>query len=108
MKIEKRDDFDAMIERETISTQNIDFFDVAIDAINDCFDVTNEISENEFLTIVSEKLINDVNINVDSLDDENVAKNVNIVIIVFDVDFEIVVIVTNSLDIIIANFANFF
>ena len=29
--IEKRNDFDAMIEREIISIQNIDFFNVAID-----------------------------------------------------------------------------
>ena len=29
--IEKRKNFDAMIDRETISVQNIDFFDVSID-----------------------------------------------------------------------------
>ena len=29
--IEKRENFDAMIERDVISVQNIDFFDVAID-----------------------------------------------------------------------------
>ena len=41
-KTEKRDDFDAMTERETISTQNIDFFDVA-----------NGINENEISKIDS-------------------------------------------------------
>ena len=33
--IEKRENFDATTDRETISVQNIDFFDVAIDEIND-------------------------------------------------------------------------
>ena len=33
--IEKRESFDATIDRETISVQNIDFFDVAIDEIDD-------------------------------------------------------------------------
>ena len=46
VKIEKRENFDAMIEREIISIQNICFFDVAID-------VTNEINENEISKIVS-------------------------------------------------------
>ena len=35
--IEKRENFDAMTDRETISVQNIDFLDVAIDEINDMF-----------------------------------------------------------------------
>ena len=35
--IEKRENFDAMIERDVISVQNIDFRDVAIDEINDMF-----------------------------------------------------------------------
>ena len=35
--IEKRKNFDATIDFETISVQNIDFHDVAIDEINDTF-----------------------------------------------------------------------
>ena len=123
VKIEKRDDFDVMTEREIISIQNI-FFDVAID-------ITNEIFENEISIIDFDEIINNININVDSFVDKNVAKNDDIVIIVFDikknVDFDaniainivfansFVVILTNSLDIIklndknIANsIANFF
>ena len=33
--IGKRENFDAVTDRETIFAQNIDFFDVAIDEIND-------------------------------------------------------------------------
>ena len=33
--IERRENFDATTDRETISVQNIDFFDVAIDEIDD-------------------------------------------------------------------------
>ena len=33
--IEKRESFDATTDRETISAQDIDFLDVAIDEIND-------------------------------------------------------------------------
>ena len=47
IKIEKRDDFDSIINREIISIQNI-FFDVAIDiAIN----ITNNIIVNKLLMI---------------------------------------------------------
>ncbi|KAG7006195.1 hypothetical protein G7Y79_00015g037850 [Physcia stellaris] len=35
--IEKRENFDATIDRETISVQNIDFFDISIDEKNDTF-----------------------------------------------------------------------
>ena len=83
VKIEKRESFDATIERETISAQNIDFFDVSIDAISDCFDVVNDVNENENFVIDSEELIDDVNIETDSLD-ENVANDVDIAIIAFD------------------------
>ena len=41
---DKRDDFDDVIDRETISAQNIDFFDVACDVI-DVKDKINEINE---------------------------------------------------------------
>ena len=48
VEIERRENFDAMSERETISTQNIDFFDVANDE-NTFFDVdidvTNEVKK---------------------------------------------------------------
>ena len=60
VKIERREDFDVMIEREIISIQNIDFFDVAIDAniAIIVFDVkeniAKEISKSEFLTIIFE------------------------------------------------------
>ena len=84
VKIEKRENFDAMTEREIISIQNINFLDVAIDAFDDCFDVTNDVSEDENFEIDFDWWTNDVSINVDSFD-VNVAKNVNIVIIVFDV-----------------------
>ena len=92
VNIEKREDFDALTERETISIQNIDLLDVAIDVD---IDVTNEIKKNELSMIDSEWLTDDVNINADSLDDENVAKNVRFAI----------VILTNSLDVNFANFA---
>ena len=95
-----------MIEREIISIQNIDFFDVTID-------VTNDIIKNKMLKIDLNWLINNVNINIDSFDDKNVAKNIDIAIIVFDIDFEIVnvtisfnMIFANSFDIIIANSFN--
>ena len=67
--IERREDFDETIDRETISAQNIDFFDVAADNASN---------------------------NIDSLVDEDVAEDVDIVITAFDVDSAIVVIVTNS------------
>ena len=92
VKTEKRDDFDAKIEREIISTQNIDFFDVAkfvkIDFFDVTIDVANEIKKNELSMIDFDWLINNVNINVDLFDNKNVAKNVNV---------SIVVIVTNSI-----------
>ena len=69
VKIEKRDDFDATTERETISIQNNDFFDVAIDSINECFDMTNNVSKNEIFEIVFDEQISDVNIKINSLDE---------------------------------------
>ena len=116
VKIEKRESFDTMIEREIVSIQNIDFFDVTkfvkIDYFDVTIDVANEIKKNKLSMIDFEWLTNNVNINVDSFVDVNVAKNV---------DVSIIVIVTNSIfniekndriaisfDIIIANsFANF-
>ena len=65
-EIEKRDDFDATTERETISVQNICFLDVA-----------DEISENEIFETIS-----------DEIEDENVAKNVDIEIIAFCVSID--------------------
>ena len=82
VKIEKRENFDAMTERETISAQNIDFFDVATDKIDE---IIKKILKNEFFEIISEKIINDVNINVDSLRENDVAKKIDIAIITFDV-----------------------
>ena len=83
--IKKRENFDEIIDREIISAQNIDFFDVA-----------NEIKESELSKIDFEWSTDDANINVDSFD-VNVAKSV---------DFAIDVILTNfafiSLDVIIA------
>ena len=92
VEIEKRENFDALTERETISIQNICFRDVANDeniSADVDIDVTNEIKESDVSMIDSEWLTNDVNNNIDSFVDENVAKNVDIVIIVFDVNFAI-------------------
>ena len=83
VKIEKRDDFDATTEREIISIQNIHFLDVATDAISDCFDVIDDVNENENFVIDSERLIDDLNIETDSFD-ENVANDVDIAIIAFE------------------------
>ena len=79
----KRDDFDAMIERETISIQNICFLDVAVSAFDDCFDVTDDVSEDESFEIDFDWWTDDVSINADSFD-VNVAEDVDIVIIAFD------------------------
>ena len=62
--IEKRENFDAIIERETISVQNIDFFDVAFDKINNMLfersrtisDANIEKNEN-FDNVENEKMI---------------------------------------------------
>ena len=35
--IERRDDFDVVTDRETISVQDMNFFDVAIDEVDDTF-----------------------------------------------------------------------
>ena len=80
--IERRENFDEIIDRETISAQNIDFFDVdvardvdfAIDVILTSFafislDVVIAIIV--ILTNFAFDVSNDVNINVDSLDDRN-------------------------------------
>ena len=110
VNIERRDDFDATIERDAISTQNINFFDVSKLVEIDCFDVTidvaNEMWKNEYSKIDFEWLTSDVNINVDSLDDENVAKNVSFAIVIvtdFAVDVKKNVDMTISFDVIIAN-----
>ena len=117
-----------MTEYKTISIQNIDFLDVAIDAIDNCFDVTNKISENKILMIDFDWLIDNVNINVDSFD-ENVANDVKIAIDVifansfvviltnfvidmkknvdFDTNIAYDVCFANSFWIVFANFANF-
>ena len=56
--IERRENFDA-INRETISVQNIDFFDVAIDEINDTL---SENSRTHFdVEIERDKSFDDVN-----------------------------------------------
>ena len=80
-KIEKRNDFDTTTERETIFVQNICFLDVAIDKID-------KIIKNEILKIVFDELINNVNINVNSLDEKNVANDIDIAIIAFDVSID--------------------
>ena len=80
VKIERRDDFDATTERETISIQNICFLDVA-----------NEVIKNEIFEIVFDKKTNNVNINVDSFDEKNVAKNINIAIDAMNIRFAIIV-----------------
>ena len=98
VEIERRENFDAMIEREIISIQNIDFFDVA-----SVFDV---ISKNENFEFVFDELKENVKINVDSFDDENVAKDVNIVIIVFDINENVIdANIASSFDVNFANFA---
>ena len=68
--------------------------------------MTNEIKKNEISKIDFAKLINDMIIKIDSFVDENVAKNVNIVIIAFDIKRNIIdanvaidVIFVNSFDI---------
>ena len=79
---------------ETISIQNIDFFDVAIDEIDE---IIKEISKNECFEIIFEKIIDNVNINVDSFRDKNITKNVNIAIIAFDVEIDVrIAIIANS------------
>ena len=96
VKTERREDFDA-IERETISTQNNCFRDVA-KSWDDCFDVADEVKENE--------LKEDVSINIDSFDDEDVAVDVNIVIIAVDVDEDANAVDTaSSFDVDFASFA---
>ena len=89
VETERREDFDAVIEREIISIQNIDFRDVVEFVEVDCFDVADDVKESELLKI-DEWLKDDVNINVDSLDDEDVAEDVVIVITVFDVDEDVI------------------
>ena len=76
VEIERRENFDAMIERETISIQNICFRDVA-----------NEVIKSEIFEIVFDEITNDVSIKTDSLD-ENVANDVDIAIIVLIVSID--------------------
>ena len=102
IKIEKRENFDTMIEREIISTQNNDFRDVA-----KFIKIANKINLNEISKIDFAKLINDMNINVDSLDNKNVTKNINFVIVIvtnFDIDVKKNVNIANSFDVNIAIF----
>ena len=73
LKIEKRENFDAITERETISIQNICFRNVAIDVD---IDITNKINENEISMIYFDWLTDNVNINVESLD-VKIAKNLS-------------------------------
>ena len=87
VETEKREDFDATTDRETISIQNNDFRDVAID-------VTDEIIENELWKIDFAMLIDDVRINVDSLD-VNVTRKIDNAIDAIEIRFAIVVILTN-------------
>ena len=127
-EIERRDDFDATTEREAISVQNIDFFGVAVGAVNDYFDVeknvAKEVSTNEFFEITSKKIIDDVSTNVDSLDDEDVTEDVNTAITAFvdsidttndcfDVTKNVIIAITASIDVAFAdsfdaNFDDFF
>ena len=63
--IEKRKNFDTMTSRETISVQNIDFLDVAIDEINNTF------SERS-------RTVSDINIEKDKIfDDEKDEKMID-------------------------------
>ena len=106
VKIERRENFDAMTERETISIQNIDFFDVANDeniSFDVDIDVTNEVKENEISKIDFAKLVDDVSINVDSLDEKEIAKDVNSAIVIltnFAADVKRNVDVSSSFDVI--------
>ena len=100
VNIEKRENFDAMTERETISIQNICFFDVAIDV---AIDVTNEIKKNEISKIDFDKWMSDVNIKIDSFDVKVVAKNVNIVITVFEINENVVIDTNIAIDVIFVN-----
>ena len=77
--IEKSENFDETIDREIISVQNIDFFDVdsaivvivtsslAVRSASFAFDV----SESENFEFVFADVLDDVNISADSLDNEN-------------------------------------
>ena len=74
----RRENFDETIDRETISVQNIDFFDVAVDvkknvdiAISDSANFAFDVSENENFEFVFADVLDDVNINADSFDDKN-------------------------------------
>ena len=56
--IERRESFDAVIDRETISVQNIDFLDVAIDKNSE--DVSEEVASEtttDFDDVNDEKII---------------------------------------------------
>ena len=102
VKIKKRDDFDATIEREIISTQNICFFDVAID---NNIDVTNNISKNKIFEIVFDELINNVNIDINSFDEKNIAKSVDNAIDTIEIRFAIIVFdIKKNIDIAIIDF----
>ncbi|KAG7007442.1 hypothetical protein G7Y79_00010g029430 [Physcia stellaris] len=66
--IERRENFDATIDREAISVQNIDFRDVAIDKNFDAFSKENVLSERS-------RTISDVNIERDgNFDDVSTEK----------------------------------
>lgn len=104
VKTERRENFDVTTECETISAQNIDFFDVATDEID-------EVEKSEIFEVVFDEIANDVSIKIDSLVDEDVADDVSTICdvkeiveiaiianIVFDVDF------ADSLDVMILTF----
>ena len=88
-----------MIEREIISIQNI-FVDVAIDV---AIDVTNKMFENKISKIWFDWLINDMNINVDSFVVKNIAKMINIVIIVFELKKNVDIDTNVAFDVVFAN-----
>ena len=75
----RREGFDAMTERETISAQDNGFFGVSrltgVDGF-EAIDVADEVNESELSEVESEWLTNDVSNNVGSLDGAGVAKGV--------------------------------
>ena len=106
----RREDFDAMTERETISAQNIGFLGVA-----------GGVKESEILVIDFDWLIDGVSINAGSLDGGGVAKDVDVSIVVivasstFDVEKDVDIAATDfdvdsasSFDVDSAGFAGFF
>ena len=79
--IERRESFDAMIDRETISVQNIDFFDVSIDEKSD------ENSSN--IEVADDSTTNFDDVKDDKIIDRNDEKDENIDCFETSFDFEI-------------------